>query len=334
MSQEAGKESREYLTSQIRDRVTEETERGKQRERLRIEQKARLDAVRWEAKVKEEEQATKTRGIIPVEVPRTPQGRNEKEAEEYLVDLGLEKEMVEKIEKVEGKLQVRVKEGDEGKTVEKINKKGGRPIARSMEQWAGIVGYAVDTKNWGGEGGMGHLKVAIEERLGTTLMKEPRWLANKNTWRGDPKQAAIIFHVARHEERKRLVGLGAIVTETEDEYLSAGRITGWKLAMRDFLPVESKYSFGRIAQPTDLCNTCSEFGHLWYKCPTKKPKCGLCATTGHTSYFHPCGTKVCTNKGACGRLHEEESGKRRCTRCGGKHGVKECKEEKPSGCRK
>lgn len=58
--------------------------------------------------------------------------------------------------------------------MEAINKKGGRPIAITMEQLAGIVAYLMDTKKWWGEGGMGELKLAIEERLGTTLMKEQR----------------------------------------------------------------------------------------------------------------------------------------------------------------
>lgn len=99
--------------------------------------------------------------------------------------------------------------------------------------------------------------------------------------------------------------MGAITTETENEYLQANKIMRWKLAMSDFLPVERKYRFGSIAQSTDLCNTCSEFGHLWYKYPTKEAKYGLSATASNKSYFHPCGRYECTIKGASRRHHEE-----------------------------
>lgn len=108
------------MTSQIRDWVREKIENGKNSERQRVEQKVRIEAVRVESKLRNEEGTNKARGIITVKVLRTPQRSQQKEVEEYLVDLVFEKEMVEKVEKVEGRLQVKVKVGNEKKEVKII----------------------------------------------------------------------------------------------------------------------------------------------------------------------------------------------------------------------
>lgn len=222
----------------------------------------------------------------------------------FAVELGFEKEMIEKVELVEGRLRVKIKEGQEEEGVRKVNEKaGGRPIARTTKQWVGIVAHGISTSMWSKVGGMAELRKEIEITLGTKLMKEPRWLVYQREWKGSPRELSSVFHVARFEERKRLISqVWMRSKEGEDDVNNS--IKPWNLAMRDFVPRDTKFERG----PPDgnkQCKTCCETGHSWWSCPRKdKPVCGLCRKTTHTSYMHPCATIRYKNKGEC-RMHRE-----------------------------
>lgn len=300
----------------------------------RTAEKDEEEEERWKAKnervrravQQEAERLKRQRGVIEV-VPNSQPGEGEgddlvKMAEEA----GVPRDKVVSVKMVRGRMQVRIKEGEEEEVVAKINKtrgtEEGRKAARTMESLAGLVVFGIET-SWNKEGGMKGLKEWFEKGWKVKLMKEPRWLVNPSDWKHQGTTNAVVIHVARTEERDRMVQNSFLTEVDEEGYTKSRGIMRWGVRIFEQRVRDNYAARGR-------CTTCTKTGHQWGMCPTRGDKrmsrCGICAEMGHTSYEHKCNTEGCkVTRGACRRHEETEKLRWKCAGCGGNHMVKDCK---------
>lgn len=184
------------------------------------------------AEKREEERIRKQRGVIEI----IPDSQAEANCEgEELVRLaeeaGITREEIESIKVIRGRMRVKVKEGEERRIVERINKTrpDGKAAARQMESWTGLVVYGIE-RSWNRKGGMKELKAWFEKGWKVTLMKEPRWLANPKDWRGYVPTAPVVIHVARSEDREKMCERKTLRYVDEEGYTVSKSISKWGYA--------------------------------------------------------------------------------------------------------
>lgn len=297
------KPSEEELKEQRATRAIERTEREK---RMMDEEEAR---------------GKEARGIVEI-IPDSQEQvitASPEEIRKVVTEAGIEETSIEGIQVVNGRIRVKVKEGEESAAAAKANTSGLQ--ARVLEKWAGLVLFDMEVAEWNKENGMKELRAHIEKKWGFKLMKEPRWLANPRGWEKTPEKASVVIHVARAEDRQAILNRKRTVT-TEGGYLVTEELPEMRPFQQARRAIEKKFE-GRKGQREVRCNTCTKRGHMWWACPDMKNKgnhrCGLCAKTGHTSFWHPCATRGCDIHGRCRRHESTEKNLRKCAECGGRH---------------
>lgn len=292
----------------------------------RKEEEKRRKANEKRIKGEEQERVSRQRGVIEIiSDSQTERNLEGEDLVKMVEEAGVAREEIESIRMIRGRMRVKVRNGEEDKIVERLNKAGLGEIkaaARQMESWVGLVVYGIERK-WNREGGMAELREWFEKGWKTKLMKEPKWLADPKDWRGHFPTAPVVIHVARIEDREKMCEGNALRYVDEEGYTVSRSISKWGVQIFKQRNRDKYMAIGR-------CSTCRKVEHQWGNCPTrgdrKKSRCGICAEMGHTAYEHKCNTEGCkVTRGACMRHEETESLRWKCTECGDKHMVKDCK---------
>jgi hypothetical protein len=140
----------------------------------RMDQNGRMaQQDRTEAKIKERIGTDKeirgkierTIDIVPSSQERLDR-KSQDELKEIAKEAGINKDDIQEIRVHDNRLAVKLTEKCDAQEVVKKNegrRVGNQAAVSSLEKWCGIVLYGMNTKTWGGEGGMEKLKEFLDK---------------------------------------------------------------------------------------------------------------------------------------------------------------------------